>query len=69
MRYPQDIPPELLTRHASDDMLLFTALLSIMIGVVLVYLGRKGRHLWMVSWSIGLIICSVLMGIAVLIGD
>ena len=48
-------------------MLLFTAALSIVIGFILVYLGRKGRQLWMVTWSIGLIICSVLMAASLLI--
>ena len=67
MRYPEHIPPEQLTVHASDDMLLFTAALSILIGVILTWLGHKGRQLWMVTWSIGLIICSILMGASLLI--
>ena len=67
MRYSENIPAEQLTVNASDNMLLFTAALSIVIGVVLTYLGHKGRHLWMVTWSIGLIICSILMGVSLLI--
>jgi hypothetical protein len=67
MRYQENIPPEQLTLHASDDMLLFTAVLSILIGSILIYLGHKGRQLWMVTWSIGLIICSVLMGVSLLV--
>jgi hypothetical protein len=67
MRYPDNIPAEQLTVNASDNMLLFTAALSIVIGAVLIYLGHKGRHLWMVTWSIGLIICSILMGVSLLI--
>ena len=67
MRYLEHIPPEQLASHASDDMLLFTAVLSIIIGTILVWLGRRGKQLWMVVWSIGLIICSVLMGAAILI--
>lgn len=67
MKYPDNIPPEQLTVNASNDMLLFTAALSVVIGIVLVYLGRKGRQLWMVTWSIGLIVCSILMGASVLI--
>ncbi|UCB54035.1 MAG: hypothetical protein JSW45_08705 [Thiotrichales bacterium] len=67
MRYSEHIPPEQLTVNASDSMLLFTAALSILIGMILVYLGRKGKQLWMVTWSIGLIICSVLMGASLLI--
>jgi hypothetical protein len=67
MRYPDNIPPEQLTVNASNDMLLFTAALSIVIGLILTYLGYKGRILWMVTWSIGLIICSILLGASLLI--
>ena len=67
MRYPDNIPPEQLTIHASDNMLLFTAALSILIGIILTFLGHKGKQLWMVTWSIGLIICSILMGASLLI--
>mgnify|MGYP001822443249 CR=1 FL=1 len=67
MKYPDNIPPEQLTVNASNDMLLFTAALSILIGIILVYLGHKGRQLWMVTWSVGLIICSILMGASLLI--
>lgn len=62
MRYPENIPPEQLARHASDDMLLFTAFLSLVIGIILIWLGRKGKQQWMVLWSIGLVICSIGMG-------
>jgi hypothetical protein len=67
MRYQETIPPEQLTIHASDDMLLFTAFLSILIGFILIYLGYKGKQLWMVTWSIGLVIGSLLMSISILI--
>jgi len=67
MRYPDNIPAEQLTVNASDNMLLFTAALPILIGIILTYLGHRGRQLWMVTWSIGLIICSILMGVSLLI--
>lgn len=67
MRYSENIPAEQLTINASNDMLLFTAALSILIGIILTYLGHKGKQLWMVTWSIGLIICSVIMGASLLI--
>ena len=67
MRYRADIPPEQLARHASDDMLLFTAVLSIVIGVILIWLGRKGKQQWLVVWSVGLIICSLGMGAYILL--
>ena len=67
MRYSDDIPREQLAMHASDNMLLFTAVLAVVIGIILVILGRKGKQLWMVVWSIGLIICSISMGISILL--
>jgi hypothetical protein len=67
MRYSENIPADQLTVNASDNMLLFTAVLSILIGIILTYLGHKGKQPWMVTWSIGLIICSILMGVSLLI--
>lgn len=67
MRYSENIPAEQLTVNASDNMLLFTAALSILIGIILTYLGHRGKQLWMVTWSIGLIICSIAMGVSLLI--
>lgn len=67
MRYSENIPADQLAVNASDDMLLFTAALSILIGLILTYLGHRGKQLWMVTWSIGLIICSILMGASLLI--
>ena len=67
MKYPDNIPPEQLTVNASNDMLLFTAALSIVIGIILTYMGYKGRVLWMVTWSLGLIICSLLLGASLLL--
>ena len=61
MLYPDNIPAEQLTRNAHDNMLFFTAGVAILIGIVLFYLGRKGKQQWMTVWSIGLIICSILM--------
>ena len=55
MRYREGIPPEKLAVNASDDMLLFTMLLAIVIGCILFWLGLKGRQMWMTFWSIGLI--------------
>ncbi|MGH1541401.1 MAG: hypothetical protein ACRBHB_13315 [Arenicella sp.] len=62
MRYREDIPREQLAQHASDDMLLFTAFLGIIIGLALTWLGRKGKIMWMTVWAIGLILCSIFLG-------
>lgn len=65
MRYPEHIPPEQLASHASNDMLIFTAILGVIIGLILTWLGKKGKVLWLFVWSIGLIICSIAMGVSV----
>ena len=67
---PNDvIPPEMLTKNAHNDMLLFTAFLSVIIASILIYLGKRGRQLWMVVWSIGLIGMSVFMAGSIIFGD
>lgn len=65
MRYSEDIPREQLSKYASDDMLIFTAFIAIFVGIALLYMGIKGKQLWMIPWSIGLIILSVLMGVTI----
>lgn len=62
----ESIPPEMLSRNASNDMLLFTAFISVLIGIALTWLGIHGKQLWMVVWSIGLIICAIVMAFAIL---
>ena len=66
---PNDvIPPEMLTKNTHNDMLLFTAFLSVIIGSVLIYLGKRGKQLWMVVWSIGLIGMSLFMAGSIIFG-
>lgn len=45
--------------QATDDMLLFTMILSLIIGIVLIWLARHGRQMWLMAWSVGLVIVSV----------
>jgi hypothetical protein len=40
--------------------LLFAVVLAFFIGAVLLYLGRRGRVLWLTVWSIGLMISSLI---------
>ena len=66
---PNDvIPPEMLSRNAHNDMLLFTAFLSVVIGSILIYLGKRGKQLWMIVWSIGLIAISLFMAGSIVFG-
>ena len=63
-----EIPKEQLAVHASDDMLVLTAVLGFLIGIVITYLGRKGKQMWMWVWGIGLIICSAYLGLSMTVG-
>jgi hypothetical protein len=65
MRYSEDIPHEELSKYASDDMLLFTAFISIFVSFALLYMGIKGKQLWMIPWGIGLFFVSIVMGTAI----
>ena len=66
MRYREgEIPKEQLAVHASDDMLLLTSVMGALIGLALTILGRKGKQMWMWVWGIGLILCSIYLGIAI----
>ena len=65
MRYSEDLPHEELSKYASDDMLLFTAFISIFVSFALLYMGIKGRQLWMIPWAIGLFFVSIFMGITI----
>lgn len=66
MKYPENIPRDELSKYASDDMLVFTAFIAIFVGIALFYMGTKGRQWWMIPWSIGLVILSVVMGVAII---
>ena len=66
MRYREgEIPKEQLAVHASDDMLMLTAVMGVLIGLALTILGRKGKQMWMWVWGIGLILCSIYLSIAI----
>lgn len=60
MRYKIDPTTGLPLAETSPGMLGSTVFLALLIGMGLLYLGRRGKQLWIVVWSIGLIICSVL---------
>lgn len=60
MRYRIDSTTGLPIAETSPGMLGATVFLALVIGIVLLYVGRRGKQLWIVVWSIGLIICSAL---------
>ena len=64
MRYKEfEIPEEQLAVNSSDGMLMLTGVMGVIIGVILVVLGRKGKQIWMWVWGYGLIFCSGSLGI------
>ena len=44
---------------ATDDMLMLTVVVSIVIGLVLMWLARQGKQMWLMVWSVGLVFSSV----------
>lgn len=65
MRYQEGqngVVPDLPVYSQSDGlhfMLNFTVGLALLIGVALLWLGRRGRVLWLQVWSAGLVVFSV----------
>jgi hypothetical protein len=60
MRYSEGLVPEPLYSQSSGlhFMLLFTVVLAFFIGLALLWLGRRGRVMWLTVWSVGLIMAS-----------
>lgn len=56
MRYRLGESPETDQYGSTDEFVLFTVALSLIIGAVLVWLGVKGRQRWLTIWSGGLIV-------------
>jgi len=66
MRYREgEIPKEQLAVHASDNMLILTAVIGILVGIALTIIGRKGKQMWMWVWGIGLVIFSAYLGVSI----
>ena len=62
MRYREGSPPDPAnpyteSMHAS---LLISVSLAFMVGLVLLVIGLKGKKLWLICWSIGLVVCSLI---------
>ena len=43
---------------ATDDMLLLTVVIGLVVGIVLIWLARLGRQMWLMVWSVGLVLAS-----------
>lgn len=61
MRYRIGEDPATASGYAgTESVLIFTLFLSIIIGVILLWMGLRGRQLWLWTWSAGLIVISII---------
>lgn len=58
------IPTEQLAAHASDNMLLLTAVIAFVISIIFIVGGRLGKQMWIWVWGIGLLLCSVYLWVS-----
>ncbi len=61
MRYREGQAPssEYPYTQGTHDALAFSMWLGIVVGIVLLWMGMRGRILWLIVWSIGLVILSI----------
>ena len=59
MRYRIGEDPALSNYGSTGDFVTFTVVLCVVIGVVLCWLGWRGRQWWLFSWNAGLIVASL----------
>lgn len=45
--------------EASPGLLAYTVGLALLIGIFLFVIGRYGKQMWLVVWSVGLVLCSI----------
>jgi hypothetical protein len=43
----------------TDDMVLVTVVIGLIVGIVLVWLAQRGRQMWLLVWSTGLVLASL----------
>lgn len=70
MRYLEDSEPSMLYPHSEGmhAMLTLSMVMSLMIGALLLYLGLRGKIMWLTVWSVGLLLASVSYLVADAIG-
>ena len=69
MRYRAGEDPATASLISTDYMMILTALLSIAIGAVLVWMGVHGRQMWLRWWGGGLVVASVATLVWTALGD
>ncbi len=51
-----------------NNVLLLTAVIGLLIGIIFVIGGRFGKQLWIISWGAGLVIVSIVYIVYMLLG-
>ncbi len=51
-----------------NDVLMVTAVIGLVIGLIFIFGGRFGKQLWIVFWGVGLVLVSVIYIIYMLLG-
>jgi len=60
MRYRegQEIPDNI-EPHIGDASMMFAAVMGLLIGIVLSWLAKKGKQIWLLFWGVGLVLVSI----------
>ena len=59
MRYRIDQDPSLGAHGTTEDFIVLSAAIGLIVGAFLTWLGWRGRQMWLVVWCVGLVIASV----------
>lgn len=68
MRYREGMTPDSLGAPAGTEMLVFTAVLGLIIGLACIGMGWRGRFMWLKIWGFGLTLASLVYLVYLLIG-
>lgn len=60
MRYREGNIPENIGPHITNESLVFTAVLGLLMGIGFVVAGIRARQIWLAVWGGGLVISSIL---------
>ena len=59
VRYRIDEDPTLTAYGTTDDFIVLSAVIGLVIGAFLTWLGWRGRQIWLTVWCGGLVIASI----------
>lgn len=51
-----------------NNILMFTAVIGLIIGIIFVFGGRYGKQIWIIFWGTGLVIVSITYIVYMLLG-